>query len=155
MGLPCSSIGRESVCNAGNPDLIPQLGRSPGEGNVNPFQFSCLENPTDQGIIYKVWQHPCPLTTRFQYPPLPFDDNQTLLQILPNVPWQGNHRACFPKPHKKNSLSSGEFMANSIWVDNVCDWHHQLCPPNYCFIFIKRSMIGRNMLKKIPNFLSR
>ena len=103
-------------------------------------------------VLHNVHQHPWPLTTRFQYPPVPFDDSKTLLQILPNVPWQGNHRACFPQPHKKNSLSSGEFMANSIWVDNVCDWHHQLCPPNYCFLFIKRSLIGRNMLKKNSQF---
>ena len=36
-GLPCSSDGKESACNAGNPGLIPGLGRSPGEGNGNPL----------------------------------------------------------------------------------------------------------------------
>ena len=35
--------------NAGDPGLIPRLGRSPGEGNSNPLQFSCLENPMDRG----------------------------------------------------------------------------------------------------------
>ena len=39
--------GKESNCNAGDPGLIPGSGRSPGEGNGNPLQFSCLENPTD------------------------------------------------------------------------------------------------------------
>ena len=39
----------ESVCNARDPGLIPGLGRSPGEGNVNPLQFSGLENPMDRG----------------------------------------------------------------------------------------------------------
>ena len=34
--------------NAGNASLIPGLGRSPGEGNGNPFQYSCLENPMDR-----------------------------------------------------------------------------------------------------------
>ena len=35
---------KASTCNAGDPDLIPGLGRSPGEGNGNPLQYSCLEN---------------------------------------------------------------------------------------------------------------
>ena len=38
-----------SACNAGNSGLIPECGRSPGEGNVSPVQYSCLENPTDRG----------------------------------------------------------------------------------------------------------
>ena len=49
-GLPCSSAGKESSFNAGNPGLIPGLGRSPGEGNGNPLQYSCLENPMDRGF---------------------------------------------------------------------------------------------------------
>ena len=48
MGFPCSSIGKESAYNAGDPGTIPELGRSPGEGNGNPLQQSCLENPTDR-----------------------------------------------------------------------------------------------------------
>ena len=39
----------ESACNARDPGLIPGLGRSPGEGNVNPLQFPRLENPMDRG----------------------------------------------------------------------------------------------------------
>ena len=41
--------GTESACNAGDPGLIPGLARSPGEGNGNPLQYSCLENPMDRG----------------------------------------------------------------------------------------------------------
>ena len=37
----------ESACNEGNLGLIPGSGRSPGEGNRNPLQYSCLENPMD------------------------------------------------------------------------------------------------------------
>ena len=37
MGFPDSSVGKESACNAGDPDSIPGSGRSPGEGNGNPF----------------------------------------------------------------------------------------------------------------------
>ena len=39
------SDGKESACSAGDPGLIPGFGRSPGRGHVNPFQYSCLENP--------------------------------------------------------------------------------------------------------------
>ena len=47
--LPGGSDGKASACNAGDPGLIPGLGRSPGEGNGNPLQYSCLANPTDRG----------------------------------------------------------------------------------------------------------
>ena len=40
---------KESACNEGDLGLIPGLGRSPGEGNGNPLQYSCLENPMDGG----------------------------------------------------------------------------------------------------------
>ena len=52
QGLPCSSDGKESACNAGDLSSIPGFGRSPGEGNGNPLQYSCLENPMDRGA----WQ---------------------------------------------------------------------------------------------------
>ena len=44
MGFPDSSVGKESACNAGDPSSIPVLGRSPGEGNGYPLQYSGLEN---------------------------------------------------------------------------------------------------------------
>ena len=48
-GFHGGSDGKESACNAGDPGLIPGLGRSPGEGNGSPTQYSCLENPLDRG----------------------------------------------------------------------------------------------------------
>ena len=47
--LPGGSDGKESACNVGDLGLIPGSGRSSGEGNGNPFQYSCLENPMDGG----------------------------------------------------------------------------------------------------------
>ena len=47
--FPGSSDGKESACNEGDPGLIPQSGKSPGEGSGNPLQYSCLENPMDRG----------------------------------------------------------------------------------------------------------
>ena len=43
------SDGKESACYAGDTNLIPRLGISPGEGSGNPLQYSCLENPMDTG----------------------------------------------------------------------------------------------------------
>ena len=43
----CGSEDKVSACNAGDLGLIPELGRSPGEGNGNPLQYSCLENHMD------------------------------------------------------------------------------------------------------------
>ena len=47
--FPGGSDSKTSVCNAGDPGSIPGLGRSPGEGNGSPLQYSCLENPMDGG----------------------------------------------------------------------------------------------------------
>ena len=51
LGFPCSSDGQESSCSAGDLGLIPGLGRSPGEGNSYPLQYSGLENSID----YSPW----------------------------------------------------------------------------------------------------
>ena len=59
-GFPSGSVVKESACNAGDPGSIPGLGRSPGEGNGNPLQYSCLEKPMDWGA----WQ----ATARGLYP---------------------------------------------------------------------------------------
>ena len=48
-GSASSSDGKASACNAEDPGSIPRLGRSPGEGNGNPLQYSCLENSMDKG----------------------------------------------------------------------------------------------------------
>ena len=62
MSFPGGSGGKESACNAGDLGLIPGSGRSSGEGNGNPLQYSCLGNPmdgaawqaTDRGVV-KSW----------------------------------------------------------------------------------------------------
>ena len=52
MGFPGGSDNKESASNAGNLGLILESGRSPGEGNGDPLQYSCLENSRDRGA----WQ---------------------------------------------------------------------------------------------------
>ena len=51
MSFPGGS-SKESACNAGDPGSVPGLGRSPGEGNGNPLQYSCLENSMNR----EAWQ---------------------------------------------------------------------------------------------------
>ena len=48
MDFPGGSEVKASASSVGNPGSIPGLGRSPGEGNGNPLQYSCLENPMDR-----------------------------------------------------------------------------------------------------------
>ena len=51
------TAGKESACNAGDTSSIPGRGRSPGGGNGNPLQYSCLENSVDRGAgrLYSPW----------------------------------------------------------------------------------------------------
>ena len=49
LGFPSGSEVKETACNARNLGSIPGSGRAPGEGNGNPLQYSCLENPMDRG----------------------------------------------------------------------------------------------------------
>ena len=51
--FPGGSYGKESVCNAGDLSSIPELGRSPGEGNGNRLQYSCPDSSMDRG--YSPW----------------------------------------------------------------------------------------------------
>ena len=52
MGFPGGSVVKNPPANAGDTGLIPGLGKSPGEGSGNPFQYSCLKNSMDRGA----WQ---------------------------------------------------------------------------------------------------
>ena len=53
LGFPCGSTGKEYTCNARDLGSIHGLGRSPGKGNGNPLQYSCLENSMDRGAWTK------------------------------------------------------------------------------------------------------
>ena len=59
MGFPDSSDSKESTCNVGDLGSVPGLGRSPGGGHGNSFQYSCLDNPHGQRSLvgYSPWDH--------------------------------------------------------------------------------------------------
>ena len=62
QGFPGGSVIKNLPANAGEMNLIPGSGRSPGEGNGNPFQYSCLGNSMDRGAwwatVYEVAKEP-------------------------------------------------------------------------------------------------
>ena len=52
MGFPGVTCGKKPPANAGDAGSIPRSGKSPGGGNGNPLQYSCLENPMDRGALW-------------------------------------------------------------------------------------------------------
>ena len=54
MGFPGDSDRKASACDVGDWGSIPGLGRHPGEGNGNPLQYSCPENPMDRGAWWAI-----------------------------------------------------------------------------------------------------
>ena len=71
-GFPCGSAGKESACNVRNLNLIPGLGRSPGEGKGYPLQYSGLENSMDP-IVHGISESDTPeQLSLLQAPHIPF-----------------------------------------------------------------------------------
>jgi len=95
QGFPGGSVREESACNPGEAGLIPRSGRSPGEGDGNPLQYSCQENPMDRGAqqatVYGVARVEHNLATK---PPsvLQVPDPESTLTTYINVPpIKGSH----------------------------------------------------------------
>ena len=95
MGFPNGSEGKESTCNSGDPGVIPGLGRSPGEGNGNPLQYSRLENPHGQRSLagYSPWGHKESDTTErlSTAPPRSCCPQATPTPPSPGSHWAGGH----------------------------------------------------------------
>ena len=95
MGFPCSSLGKESACSAGDLGLIPGLGRSPGEGNGNPLQYPCLENLMDRGAwwatdhgVTKSWTQQSYFTFFLSFASIlatSFQSHEILDQVILNI----------------------------------------------------------------------
>ena len=95
MGFPCGSAGKESTCNAGDLSLIPGLGRSSGEGNSYPIQYSGLENSMDC-IVHGVAKNKTGLSD-FHLQPLKQGQNNTAGDC-------GRTSPCQVAFHKQNTL---------------------------------------------------
>ena len=95
---------KASACNAGDLGLIPGSGRSPGEGNGNPLQYSCLENPMDGGAwwatvhgVAKSWTRLSNFTHSHSHHPLELTPGQN--SVCDSPTWASTHMAgSQPKP---------------------------------------------------------
>ena len=100
--LPCGSEDKESAYNAGDLGLIPISGRSPGEGNGTPLQYSCLGNPTDRGAWWLQTMgsqrvgHDWATNIFFLSFHLPVENWDLIQAVCPNLPF--NHSGF----HQKN-----------------------------------------------------
>ena len=91
MDFPGGSDSKASACNAGDPSSIPGLGRSPGEGNGNPLQYSCLENPMDRGAwqatvhgVAESWTRLSNFTWTFKYS-LFYEKNRQVVHAIQRI----------------------------------------------------------------------
>ena len=82
VSVPGGSDGKESACNAGDLASIPESRRSSGEGNGNPLQYSCLENPMDRGAQWATVHRVAKSQTRLSMHT--FHDKR---KSLPFLPW--------------------------------------------------------------------
>ena len=78
MDFPGGSDGKASVYNAGDLGSVPGSGRFPGEGNGNPLQYSCLENPMDRGAWCPWVRKESDTTERIHFTSLHFNDPITV-----------------------------------------------------------------------------
>ena len=123
-GFPCRSVGKESAYNAGDLGLIPGSGRSPGEGNGNPLQYSCLQNPMDRGA----WWATVHGVTRVRHGwatrlPLPLPSNQDELGLrnrhrrhpgrVTCQKSRSSYLKCHPQPKTKDDVEGREIQ---FWV---------------------------------------
>ena len=79
--FPCWLHSNESICQVENPNSVPEWGRSPGEGNGNPLQCSCLGNPMDWGA----WQATFLGVKRVQRNLVPKQQQQQLYFLIINI----------------------------------------------------------------------
>ena len=98
LSFPGSSEGKASPCNTGDLDSIPGSGRSPGEGNGNSLQYSCLENPMDGGAWWAAVHRVAESWTQLV----------TSLSLFTFMHWRRNGNplqyCCLENPHGQRSL---------------------------------------------------
>ena len=144
MGCPRSSVGKESACNAEDPGSVPGSGRSPGEGNGNPLQYSCLENPMDRGV----WQATVHGVARVRHdlvtkpPNTERGELQFLLlfwfwwsQIIVRIPYRGFKRLVLLQKCSNTTLS---------WINGFLKIVSLQCDP----VFILKCTPGKTGRKK-------
>ena len=129
LGFPCSSVGKESACNAGAPGSISRSERSPGEGNGNPLQYSCLENPMDreawQATVYGVTRVGHDLATK----PTPH---------IYHPSWISHTHPILPGQHR---VLSWALCSHYLFYTQQCIYVKPSLPPSLLRPCVHRSML--------------
>ena len=122
--FPGGSDGKESACNAGDPGSIPGLERSPGEGNGNPLQYSCLENPMEGGRLQTMQSQRVghDWATELNWPESPFYGKPRK-----HIKKQRYHFA-----DKVLHSQSYGFSSSHVWMWDL-DHKESWVPKNWCF----------------------
>ena len=145
------SDGKASAYNAGNLGLIPGLGRSSGEGNGNPLQYSCLENPIFSGAW---WTTVCGVAknrTRLS----DFTLSLTHHFTLPLKPVPSSLRS-WPGPFMVLNPPHGFCKADASWMW-LCDLHvlrppsHRGWAPSWLFVEVRHEDVWREGVRRQPN----
>ena len=131
MGFPGGSEVKASACNVGDLGLIPGSGRSPGEGNGNPLQYSCLENPMDGGAWWATVHGVAKSWTRLSDFTFTLTWKNFIIQwiLLVLVPWISGGICCQATQEGAQSRSSPRQSPGWLWV--LMGWRCLLhCAPS-------------------------
>ena len=115
MGFPSGSDSKESACNAGDPGSVPRWGRSPGEGQGNPLQYSCLENLKDRGTWWATVHGVAKNQTQLSDEHFHFLSSELrvaikAMKVEGTPPWEGFHA------QRRQNTQASNF---TIWVRGV------------------------------------
>ena len=130
MGFPGGSDGKASACNAGDLGSIPGSGRSPGEGNGNPLQYSCLENPIVRGAW---WVTVHGVASSVQFSCSVMSDSVT--------PWTAAH-------HTSLSITNSRSLLKLMSIELVMPSNHLiLCCPLLLPLIFPRIRVFASVLR--------
>ena len=142
-------MAQETTCNAGDVGLIPGLGRSPGEGNGYPLQYSCLENPMDLGAWRALWGRKESDTTDWL-------TQHTL--VITGSPWECDKNSVPPPENSTNKGVASKALAlqptshvQIIFLRRVIYREEQLSQPEMALVAI--ATLARKPLEMVANSL--
>ena len=136
LGFPGGSEVKASACNVEDLGSIPGLGRSPGEGNGNPLQYSCLVNPMDGGAWWATVHGVAKSRTRLSDFTFTFIDSDVLFCFLHSLFSSYFSRGNFYWP-LSNSFLFGNFLYSDVPIKSVLHFCHFFSPSIFFFLILE------------------